>query len=153
MEEGRGGLVYPDVSSRHRFFTLDLWLVLFYREQDKRRGCVGRGERLNSSNGSRKDDVQIKKKKGKKRHLHIPRIVVVGNLMLPGRFLDIQIFHAIVAQTRGQCLLFLTFLFPLSLSLSKKNKKETFSFRSPFHSFYLSCKIRFAFHDMIVYTL
>lgn len=61
--EGRGGLVYPDVSSRHRFFTLDLWLVLFYREQDKRRGCVGRGERLNSSNGSRKDDVQIKKKK------------------------------------------------------------------------------------------
>ena len=57
MEEGRGGLVYPDVSSRHRFFTLDLWLVLFYREQDKRRGCVGRGERLNSSNGSRKDDV------------------------------------------------------------------------------------------------
>lgn len=54
--EGRGGR-YPDVSSRHRFFTLDLWLVLFYREQDKRRGCVGRGERLNSSNGSRKDDV------------------------------------------------------------------------------------------------
>lgn len=50
--------------------------------------------------------------------------------MLPGRFLDIQIFHAIVAETRGQCLLFLTFLFFFSLS-PKRIKNKLFPFDLP----------------------